>query len=462
MIVEAVYSHPCAVGVVPWPFARSTVVVKITMVPGEARDLVLASARDVEPLRLDTLADSSDELLHPTDFAPYKPQCDVMLVGDSALDRDSGRVAVANLDFQVARGASLAAQASPLPGGDPLLAPELWTANAASFVPFQSARLGARIPHPRAPFWIDVRRGAARMVGRFNGPVPRVSVTSLDGTRMLGRVAIALDSIAVDARRGVVELTFRGLFEHPDPLQKELLVVELVDVGGGDLAEPTWTVVAPTLPSDAAVDGPTSTEDSSEPSRWTDAINDEETTAAPDDRHPTMSFAAPETQDVGLTTVAVLAPAPPAQLPFTRSSAPSRPARFDPDAFVALRAEQRTDVRPASQALDGTVAIGGAVARDVHPLRGLRESEPVVARPEVVSTPRSDAPELPPAEVTPSARRPAVPDAERDLQALLQEVQREVWRGERPAATILADRGVSLDTWRAFRRARGRSASAPP
>ena len=83
------------VGILWWngPTRRLTVIAKMTLMP-QGGALVLADEQ--EPLRMgipSTLG-VAEELHHPSDFVPFKPRCDVLLVGSAYVSTPQAVIAV--------------------------------------------------------------------------------------------------------------------------------------------------------------------------------------------------------------------------------------------------------------------------------------------------------------------------------------------------------------------------------
>jgi hypothetical protein len=434
---EVVVSHPSVVGVLAWPWGRATVIVKVTSKVGLDGNFAEVPLESREPLRLDTF-DEAGHLLHATDFAPYKPACDVIFVGRDATLRPAHVVArVAGRELHLEPGAPLGPRESILDGGDPTRSPELWSGADADFSRFHSARPSHRMACPAGDFDVDVRLDDARLVGRFVGPSPRATVTSIDGGRVFARAQLALDTIGLAVRPGMLVTTFRGLLDHRVPAEDARLVIELCDRYGIVAAEPRWSVVSPVVPSSAAR--------GVAPSGGAAVAPPDRTVAAPEG----TAEISPAIGRSRATT-----------LPFERGGAPSKPKPPPSADFAALRAAT-SEVVPAWGSDEGTLLVvprgaspiaksaPAAIPAPVRPIAPHPGSTPTpvaptaVAPTPVVPTPaaRLSAPPLQPAPTPPPA------GAER-----VAAIQREIWNGDRTLQDILREHGLSELEWRALRR----------
>jgi len=216
VLVDYVYSQPVSGGLVTWPSGRETVIAKVTVGMSPSGAFVPVSMP--EPLSLDRASGAG--LSYPSDFAPYKPSCDVAVVGAAALERDQpGRLAVGSMTKTVDSLASLGARETFCPDGDPTepSALEAWSSGQIDFVRFHATPPDQRTRWPSASFALDYARGPRLFTGRFDGPFVRAHVLAADGSRVLARIPMLLDTLLLDPAASRLYLVFRGLFDRTYP-----------------------------------------------------------------------------------------------------------------------------------------------------------------------------------------------------------------------------------------------------
>jgi len=218
---------PIRVGIVPWPDRPnlSTVVVKLTY------DVVSrASARlgaEQRPLQLDIPGDEG-VVLHPTDFAPTKGLCDVVVVGAALLDPvGPARLAV----DPVRKLVELPRDLGPRPGfgasGDPTDAKihRAWGSATFDFDSFQCAPRDQRRPCTPLPVDVVYDLGATRVVTRIEGPAPGALLLDLAGWNAPRLLTLLADTILIDPENGQISVVFRGVVDVPEGCDP-LLVME--------------------------------------------------------------------------------------------------------------------------------------------------------------------------------------------------------------------------------------------
>lgn len=231
---------PCSVGLVRWATGRFTIVVKVTlrapssglapasspgptgpalspgsMGPGGSAPLAWSDAPD--PVSLDVV-DGAGALVYPSDFAPYKSACDVLVAGAEIGARAAdGLIAIDRAEKRVAAKASLGARETFCPSGDPTApaAMRVWSQPNADFSRFQAAPPDQRIAHPRAPFAVQYRRGDVAIDARFEGGEPTVRLLDRNTQSSVAAIAMALDTILVAPREERVTLVWRGVGVTP-------------------------------------------------------------------------------------------------------------------------------------------------------------------------------------------------------------------------------------------------------
>jgi len=225
---ESVYaSHPIPLGAVRWSARRVTLIVKLTFRATTDGNLVLAPWESQAPLEVDRV-DAAGEVLWPSDFAPYKPGCDVCVVGaDVASRAGAARIAAGPLVAEAGPGDRLNARESY--AADPTSAEvfELWTSGAVPMTRFHSAPPHLRTSHLAPPLDVTYERGATRLLTHFSGPWPVLSIMDRSGRR-LAYLVPAIDFVGIEASAGRVVFGGRAVYDAAAaPLDVSSLVVEL-------------------------------------------------------------------------------------------------------------------------------------------------------------------------------------------------------------------------------------------
>lgn len=417
MFAEIVVSHPVAVGLVPWPYPRTTIVVKATLELGPGGLLApVTTARDVEPLHLD-VSDATGRLVAATDFAPYKPACDVLVaVQDEREHGSPGRLVLGPLDRAIAPFEPLGPVPTVMPGGDPGGDPASWAGVDARYERLQSAPPERQIPWPLGELAIDYRRGPWPFLAHHPGLLPRVELAFPDGERL--QVPMALDTIEIVAIRRRVAVSFRGIAAHERDPSSARLAIELVDRLGFALGSARWQPAAAETAADrrAPVRGAQQS--------FTDVV--EVTALAMRSPAAALPFARPD-------------PAPRA-LPFTPPAAPGAPSTaLDPHAFAALR---RARAAPAAQPLDEALAVEetGTGTASVP-------ASPAYVLPPAVRAIEEPPPAAPRALPADAEAPPDASELERWMRACAA-VRVALWSGQ-PLADVLAARGLDEAAYRA-------------
>lgn len=208
---QVLCSRQLAVGDVGWPDGRRTVFVKLTLEPTSEGALVL-SGEQREPC-LDVTG-AHGEVLVPSDFAPYKPACDVVVIERSAAARaEPGTLIVGGARFDVGPRESLGPRAIFCPDGNPN-DPEseaLWSGPSGDFNRFQAAEPQRRVPYPQPPLDLLMQRGQTNVRWRFTGPVPRGYQLNRDASAVEFALPLALDTVLIDPEAVRVVLLFRAV-----------------------------------------------------------------------------------------------------------------------------------------------------------------------------------------------------------------------------------------------------------
>lgn len=492
MITDYTSTHPITAGAIYWPSGhqRITVIAKLSLVAG--RDETFRFGEAPEPLSLDLLNEQG-ELIYPSDFAPYKPRCDLAIVGHAIPDRlEPGLLSVAGLRKNAEARETLGPRETFCMGGDPTepAAIGVWSTGGVDFSRFQSAPPDRRVDWPTMAFQVDYWRSAVRMSGRFEGPVPRASLISADGSRVVARIPLAMDTVLLDPLLRQLTLLFRGVYSGAEGGRVAF------DLTGNSLPElrNLATLEVTPLATPASARRPVKlAERSIRVSDQTQYMTSTPTNRAlpfapAGDRAPelTQTVIAPEPQDV-TKTVSPLARARASTLPFKRGTTPSRGAPLTGAELAALRAEGATPVRSAWEAdgetqyvrpsqtpralvddestLDApslaqrpSVSTSAETARMSEPPRGVptsiaepapfRVSEPARA-PLGFSSPLGASPLGARVDPVPVASRVAT--VEQD-EARVQEILQEVWKGERALSDILEQHGLTEVEWRILKR----------
>lgn len=470
-----------SVGLARWPAKKATAIVKLVMEP-DARSWL-------EPLSFAPLvfevSDDDGEVLYPSDFALYKPLCDLVVGGAVGRQRGPGHLRVGDRLLSFDPQESLGPRPSLAPGGDPTHPVFAAALERGEIDPAreQIASPARRIPWPAQPFMVDYARADLRFATFFPGPFPRALVSTLAEDRPLCRVALALDTITLfpDLRRVVV--VFRGVFDTPD--EPWWLAVDTAQGAGLDPeAARAWPYAEIATPTTLRPPPPTRS-----PSRigpMTD-VTAEATPHIPRnplpfarkvDRSP--SSAPPPISDETTHTEPMLELAELAQgLPFVGDAAAHERRGLSREELEALR---RDPIVPPAASIESTALTqrpGGAPGRPPRPTLtwvSATSAEVVggVVHPIVLGVPTvapasaPAAPDAPPPSAparrstvtllsatedsprTPAPSRP--PGAPPSEEALVKKLLALLWKGERASGEILAEHGLDEESWRALRK----------
>jgi hypothetical protein len=235
---------------VPWPDGRFTLIAKLVL-SLDANGVFVPTTGLNPPLQLD-VADDAAELLYPSDFAPYKPACDVLVVGAAVRHRGPGVLTVGATRTRVDAHESLGPRQGFCPRGDPLdpSVMSLWATGAVSASRFQAAPPHRRVVWPSSGLRLGYERNAVRMTGDFVGPFPRAVVVALDSLRTLAEVPLAIDTICLAPEHGRITVLYRGVFEREYPADvEELLLLDFEPTRGARLdpvaQSPTFVLAEP-------------------------------------------------------------------------------------------------------------------------------------------------------------------------------------------------------------------------
>jgi len=477
-MLRAFANAPMALGAVIWSPHRTTLIAKAAFALRD--DGTFDIEPTLAPLALDTF-DPQGEIVYPTDFAPYKPACDVVVGGGDALERrTAGSLIVGTLACSVESTESLGPRESFCPSGDPS-DPEVqatWMDGRMEFSRFQCAGPRQRMPWPEGALQIELARGPLSQRARWLGPWPSLVLEDPAGARR--PIAMPLDTIVLFPSERRLIGVWRAIVDTPVPGEHRAFL-HLPQLGREEVS--TWSEIAVGLPSTlrarpvssspavahAAVEG-TVIAAGHAPMAWPFAS---EMTAARDDASPPEPE--PEPEQTQMATFRT----PARTLPFRREDDPVRPSRPAPSDFGALRAEGRGQVRPAWDVRETTQSIQSVSAW----APGLVHSPPMEAPLAERDPPRlAEAPAMfpgasqgiqhrpPQAEVAAPGPLGAGPNRaarvneprpdDPSLQAAgpdgatVEAIRREIWKGERPLATVLAEHGMTEPQWRAALRKR--------
>lgn len=455
MKVRAFANAPVALGAVVWSAQRTTLIAKAAFALRD--DGTFEIEAWAEPLALDTF-DERGELVYPTDFAPYKPACDVVVGGRDALERQSaGQLIIGSLVCNVEPAESLGPRESFCPCGDPS-SPEVqstWMDGRMEFSRFQSAGPRQRMPWPEGPLQVELIRAPLSQRARWLGPLPSLVLEEPGGTRR--PIAMRLDTIILlqGARRMIG--VWRAIVDTPTPGEHRVYVHMGAPERGDSAA---WSEVALALPSLLRAPVP------SQPGGAPRAPVDHTVVAG---GHAPMAwpFAGQAAADEPMPdhlerTRAVAVRTPARTLPFRREEGAATGSRAAPSDFAALRAEGRAPVRPAAWDARETTSI--ASLSQPYPA-AMISTAPAEPPPPVFASQAAPPPAFVPAPVAappapllaspPPDQRSGQEEAERE-RAMVEAVQREIWKGERPLATILSEHGITEPAWRALRKRAGK------
>ena len=232
--MDAVCHADVPLGIVTWPSGGLvfTLIVKLTYDVWSHTSVVSMSR---EPLTLERVSPRG-AVIYPSDFAPYKTACDVVLVGEDATRSDGqGMLSVGALEKPIAPGASLGAH--PLPGAhgnpyDPLLGAR-WARSGFDFRAFQSAPEDQRIPFPMFPLPIAYVRGGERIVTSLSPTGAQAMLIDESGRLPPSEIALRADFVGLEPSRGRCHVVLRGVYVSRGVFPEAPLVVV---ASGGVLA----------------------------------------------------------------------------------------------------------------------------------------------------------------------------------------------------------------------------------
>lgn len=475
-----------SVGLARWPAKKATAIVKLVMEP-DARSWL--EPLSFAPLVFEVL-DDEGEVLYPSDFALYKPLCDLVVGGAAGRHRGPGHFRVGDHLLSFDPQEPLRPRPSLAPGGDPTHPVFAAALERGEIDPSreQIASPARRVPWPTQPFMIDYARADLRFATFFPGPFPRALVSNLADDRPLCRVALALDTITLvpDLRRVVV--VFRGVFDAPE--EPWWLAVDATQGAGLDpeaarswlhaeIATPTTLRPPPPARSPSRIGSmtditaeatphiprnplPFARKVDRSPSSAPPPISDETTHTEPMLELAELAQGLPFAADAGaherrglsreeLEVLRRDPRVPPAasieatavtQRP---GGEPARPPRPSLTWVSAANAEETGSVaRPMVLAVSGVALTAAPVA-----LRAQSSSEAAHPSPVTLLSATDDAPLIHPPSRPLLAAPPSEPASE---EALVKRLLALLWKGERASSEILAEHGLDEESWRALRK----------
>lgn len=264
----SVHAHErVCVGVLPWAqeVGRITLIVKLCfLIRPDGR---LVRAPQAEALTLDQPLPGQQVLGYPSDFAPYKPLCDLVVVGQEVLAQDGvGQLNLECAELATGRPARLSAtvptrvSAGPSKwfclNGNPTIpsARTLWGGRAPfDYAHFQSAPAAQRAPLPALPLSISYRRGSSALTARLEHAEPTALVIDRSGSAPTQYVRLYVDTIAIDPTRQMVTVLHRGVCSFggaaPATPRKPSLGVVFGPLPANPAQAPTARILAlPTFP----------------------------------------------------------------------------------------------------------------------------------------------------------------------------------------------------------------------
>ncbi len=387
-------------GAISWPAGRTSIVVKL---PLRLRAGAFVWVPEATPLSVDLVGDDG-RLLYPSDFVPFKPRCDVIVLGEPPdACTAPAEVALGTWRCRAAVREQLGPRDTFCAGGDPTTdaALAVWGQPGFDFSRFQAASPGWRIPWPVSPFWVEYKRGGVHVAGSVKMTSPRALILNTATRKVLSRIALVLDTVLLDPAQSGLTLVFRGLFDRTSASAgADLLALDLEDVPAMDgRATVRW------LPTTLA-------------------------TLAPEARSPNGAVAAPSWEDA---TSPVIRPHA-MTLPFAGRGGPGRRAPLTPGDLASLRDQGRRRVEGAS-------AVGSETKLVRSPAAWADPPPAFDPPPSSAGAPRS----------APTSQTAPISDEQRVLS-----IRQEIWRGEQPASRILARHGLDEAAWRALKRGPGR------
>lgn len=453
-------------GTVPWPSRRGTRTIVLKRTFELVAQGVAPTAAEAEPLRLDR-AEPSGVLLFPTDFAPMKGRCDVVVVGSALLEDRPARLVLAGVDKRVPRVGALGPRAGVGDAGDPTdpEVAEAWGKPGFDPEQFQCAPADQRLAPPSPPIDLVLELGEELWWTRLDARAPAALLIDRGGRLPAQRVATRIDTVLVDPILQRVAVVWRAVID----LAPDADVLLAVDPDG-PLDDPalaaTWSQISAVEPAFlrrmARLSGGGTAMVSARPhGAATVVLADDPSVQAPDAKRA-----------VGpRLTLDGAAPAAPA-LPFAPGAAP-QPTRkrlaqtidapIDAGA-TAVASSAATPFRdgpvdlppPAAgrspRIASGTVDAASALADAV------REAVTAASR-AAAPPPPVTPPVTPPMASPPSPAEASTTDSGRMTREQMVAIKTAVWSGESLAA-VLARHGLTEIEWavaqRAFIARRGR------
>ena len=224
--------HAVSVGLIRWPHrpSRCTVVLKLAFGAGRQGDATLLP--DALSVTIDRYG-GGGILGAPSDFAPFKPRCDVVLVGSEASGASDARLTVHTdglqpadrpaLDKVVQHARLLAARPTLGELSDPSdpVAEKLWSESGFDFARFQCAAPDQRVDFPRS--WLAFRTeiGGARF--GLTIPVGLNVLAVVDGVER--PVPVQADGFLIDPASRRCSVSYRGVIEAADDRGREGMLV---------------------------------------------------------------------------------------------------------------------------------------------------------------------------------------------------------------------------------------------
>jgi hypothetical protein len=211
--MDAVCHADVPLGIVAWPSAGLvfTLIVKLSYDLWSGTASVSATR---EPITLER-STPRGAVTVPSDFAPYKPACDVVLVGEDALRTDGqGTLVVGALEKHIAPGTRLGPTATPgLRGNphDPALGAS-WARSGFDFRAFQAAPEDQRLSWPTFPLPLAYVRGTERVVTSLSPTGAQAVLIDETGAMPPAEIPLRADLVALEPSRGLCHVSLRGVY----------------------------------------------------------------------------------------------------------------------------------------------------------------------------------------------------------------------------------------------------------
>ena len=420
-MIEVASAVPLPVGVLAWPGhgGAATIVVKASfdLFP----DGSIALSQRQQPLSLDVRA-VDGTLVYPCDFAPYKPACEVIVVGEEARTADSASLTVGH-------AGATARHLGPITAHDPR--DPGWSAADFNFVRFQSAEPAQRFLKLPLPTQLSFTRGAVACSQIVNLPAPSLAIFDRGTGDVRDEdplyVTLACDTLLLDPRARTLIALFRGYAEPQNGWrQSTLIAMNLSGTFNGieRSAMARWPLARATRFDDLlGAAAPPSDDDA--------ASGDDDMSSTLQARESPARAAAGQTPGGydGRETVAIVACPPASTLPFVAG-------RFQPDR--SARVEPR---KPQGDPLaDEPIGSGTLPFNQQSPVHAF------LAARAASTTASSSAPQAPHAGLPTSQTMP-LPLLTREQ---LERIQGELLAAPRSRRDILARYGLSEMVWAAI------------